>query len=694
MKSKKFSCEIAGRTLTAEFSNLAEQANGSVLLSYGETVVLATAVMAKTERAGINFFPLSVDYEEKFYAAGQILGSRFVRRESRPSEDAILVNRLIDRTIRPLFIDQGMKNDVQVIVTAFSIDDDNDPDVIAALAASLALSASDIPWDGPVSGVRVGFLNGNFVINPTYKERENSEMDVVVCGKSEKINMIEAGAKEASEAQLIEAFKKAIPEIEKINDFQRDVIKAVGKEKIKVVKKEISGEVLSLFKKDFLKRLEESLYLQNKTERTHALGDLKKEWMEAVKLELDEKFLREADDLYESKIDELVHINILKNDKRPDGRKLDEVRELFVKSSFLPRTHGSGIFYRGDTHILSVATLASPEAELLIEGMETRMKKRFMHHYNFPPFSVGETGMLRGPGRREIGHGALAEKALRYAIPDKKDFPYTIRVVSETLSSNGSSSMGSVCASTLAMLSAGVPMKAPVAGIAMGLMMKDEKNFKVLTDLQGPEDHHGDMDFKAAGTRDGVTALQMDVKVEGVTVEILEKTLEQAKEARMQILDVMAKEINAPAELSPYAPKITMLTIPKEKIGEVIGGGGRTINGIIDKTGVKIDIEEDGTVYVSGIIKSAVEEAVNIIKALTREFQVGEIAEGRVSRIFEFGAMVELSPKIEGLIHISKLSKTRVNRVTDVVQIGDSVEVEVISIDEQRRVNLRLIKKI
>lgn len=694
MKSKKFSMEIAGRTLTAEFSNLAEQANGSVLLSYGETVVFATVVMAKTERAGINFFPLSVDYEEKFYAAGQILGSRFIRRESRPSEDAILVNRLIDRTIRPLFVEKGMKNDIQVIVTAFSIDDDNDPDIAAVIAASLALGASDIPWNGPVSCVRIGFMNEEFVINPTYKERINSKMDIVVCGKNEKINMIEAGANEVSEETLIEAFKKTVPEIEKINDFQREVIKTIGKEKIKFEKKEISSELSVFFKKEFEKRLEEAIYLQSKTDRAHALGDLKKELMEAVKLELGEGFLKEADDLYENKIDELVHINILKNDKRPDLRKLDEVRELFVKSSFLPRTHGSGLFYRGDTHILSVATLGSPEAELLIEGMETRMKKRFMHHYNFPPFSVGETGMLRGPGRREIGHGALAEKALRYVIPDKKDFPYTIRVVSETLSSNGSSSMGSVCASTLAMLSAGVPLTAPVAGIAMGLMMNGEKNFKVLTDLQGPEDHHGDMDFKAAGTRRGVTALQMDVKVEGVTLEILEKALDQAKDARIKILDVMAKEINAPAELSPYAPKITMLTIPKEKIGEVIGGGGRTINGIIDKTGVKIDIEEDGTVYVSGIEKNAVEEAVNIIKALTREFQVGEIVEGKVSRIFEFGAMVELSPKIEGLIHISKLAKTRVNRVTDIVQIGDLVEVEIISIDEQRRVNLRLVKKL
>lgn len=685
--------EIAGRELTAEFSNLTEQANGSVLIRYGDTVVLATAVMSKNERFGINFFPLSVDYEEKFYAAGQILGSRFVRREARPSEDAILINRIIDRSVRPLF-DKKIKNDVQVIAMALSIDEDNDPDTPAVIAASLALAVSDIPWNGPISSCRVGLKNGEFIINPTYKERETLDFETLVCGKDNKINMIETEANEIPEEKVINGFEKAIHEIEKINEWQKDIIEKIGKEKIAIKTKEIPPKFYSLFTSNIEKRLENAIYLTDKQTRNSSLGEIKKEWIETVNTEFEGQFLTEADDLYEKKTDEIVHYNILKNEKRPDLRKIDELRELFAKTSVLPRTHGSAFFFRGETHILSVATLGAPGDELLIQGMETRTKKYFMHHYNFPPYSVGETGPMRGPGRREIGHGALAEKALRPIIPEKSEFPYTIRLVSETLSSNGSSSMAAVCASCLALMDAGVPVKNKVAGIAMGLMMEDEKNYKVLTDIQGPEDHYGDMDFKAAGTNKGLTAIQMDVKIEGVTIKILEKALTDARAARMKILEVMNTELKAPRpELSKYAPKIISFVIPPERIGEIIGSGGKNINAIIDKTGVKIDIEDDGTIYVSGENLESVKEAEGIIKEMIREFKVGERVKGKVVKIFEFGAMVSISPKQDGLIHISKLAPRRVNAVKDVLQMGDLVEAEVIEIDEQKRVNLKLMKK-
>lgn len=694
MKSEKFSMEIAGRELTAEFSNLTEQANGSVLVRYGDTVVLATAVMSKNERLGLNFFPLSVDYEEKFYAAGQILGSRFVRREARPSEDAILINRVIDRSVRPLF-DKNIKNDVQVIAVALSIDENNDPDIPAVIAASLALATSDIPWNGPISSCRIGYKNGEFIINPTYKERETLDFETLVCGKDGKINMIEAEANETSEEYIINGFEKAITEIEKINEWQKDIIEKKGKEKIVIKTKEVPTKFYSLFGNNNIeKQLEDAIYLQDKQTRNLRLGEIKKEWLELVNTDFEGQFLTEADDLYEKKIDEIVHYNILKNEKRPDLRKLTEIRKLYAETSVLPRTHGSALFFRGETHTLSVATLGAPGDELLIQGMETRTKKYFMHHYNFPPYSVGETGPMRGPGRREIGHGALAEKALRPIIPEKSEFPYTIRVVSETLSSNGSSSMAAVCASCLALMDAGAPIKNKVAGIAMGLMMEDEKNYKVLTDIQGPEDHHGDMDFKVAGTDKGLTAIQMDVKIEGVTIEILEKTLTDAKAARIKILEVMDAELKLPRpELSKYAPKIVSFSIPPERIGEVIGSGGKNINAIIDKTGVKIDIEDDGTIYVSGENLEAVKEAEGIIKEIVREFKTGEKVKGKVVKIFEFGAMVSISPKQDGLIHISKLAPYRVNTVKDIVNIGDSVEVEVIEIDEQGRINLKLVKK-
>lgn len=693
MKSEKFSIEFAGKTLTAEFSNLTEQANGSVVVQYGDTVVLSTAVMSKNERLGLNFFPLSVDYEEKFYAAGQILGSRFVRREARPSEDAILINRIIDRSIRPLF-NKKIKNDVQVIAVALSIDEDNDPDMPAVIAASLAIATSNIPWNGPISSCRIGFKEGEYIVNPSYKERETLDFETLVCGKDGKINMIETEANEIPEEKVVKAFEKAVTEIEKINEWQKEIIKKIGKKKMEITEKEIPAEFYSLFSENIEKKLEETIYEQDKTARNDNLYEVKKEWIELVKNTFNGELLTQADDLFDEKIDEIVHKNILKNDKRPDGRKTNELRDLFSKTSILPRTHGSALFFRGETHTLSVVTLGAPGDELLIQGMETRTKKRFLHHYNFPPYSVGETGPMRGPGRREIGHGALAEKALKPIIPDKDSFPYIIRIVSETLSSNGSSSMAAACASCLALMDAGVPVKNKVAGIAMGLMMENEKNYKVLTDIQGPEDHHGDMDFKAAGTDKGLTAIQMDVKIEGVTIEILEKTLEDAKIARMKILEVMNAELKSPRPaLSKYAPKIMSIQIPPERIGEVIGGGGKTINGIIEKTGAKINIEDDGTVYIAGETEESINEAAKIIRDITREFKVGEIVSGKVVKIFEFGAMVSISAKQDGLIHISKLAPHRVNTVKDVVNIGDMVEAEIIEIDDQKRVNLKLVKK-
>src|SRR3989344_3324082 len=515
MQSKKFTAEVGGRTLTAEFTDMAHQANGSCLITYGGTVILATAVQSKNAREGTDFFPLTVDYEEKFHAAGMILGSRFMRREGRASDEAILVSRLIDRGIRPLF-SQKTRNEVQVIILALSIDEDNDPDVFSILAASLALGTSNIPWGGPLGSVRIGKASGKFIINPTYKEREGAELEAVVCGKDGKVNMIEAGAKEVSESEMDEVLKLAVLEIDKQIDFQKKIISEIGVKKSEIKLAEAPADMRSAFSKKFSQKVAEALYIREKLNRYEALNALKREWMEICAEDFKETPKNIADSLFEDEINDIVHKDIIDppagKEKRPDGRKIDEIRPLFAKARILPRTHGSGVFYRGETHILSVATLGAPGDVQLIEGMEIRTKKRFMHHYNFPPFSVGEVKPMRGPVRRDIGHGALGERALLAVIPEATDFPYTIRVVSETLSSNGSSSMGSVTAASLALMDAGVPIKAPVSGAAMGLMMKDENHYKILTDIQGPEDHHGDMDFKVAGTKDGITAVQMDVK--------------------------------------------------------------------------------------------------------------------------------------------------------------------------------------
>lgn len=690
MQTKKYETQIAGKKLEIEFSDLALNANGSVLVRYGETAVFATATMSASPRTGIDFFPLSVDYEEKFYAAGQILGSRFMRREGKPSDEAVLNGRLIDRTLRPLF-DKKIRNEVHVVIMALSVDGENDPDVAGIIAASLAVATSDIPWGGPVSPLRIGLVDGKSVLNPTYSERENSSLDLVACAKEGKINMLEAGAREVPEEKIMKALEGAIEEFTKIEEFQKSIIAEVGKEKIKFEFPEEPKEMLELFEKHVLPRLSDYIYISKKPERNKRLGELKKEWMTSVKEQFAD-FMNEADALYEHAIDEIVHKNILESEKRPDHRKLDEIRALYADVGILKRNHGSAVFYRGETHILSVATLGAPGDVQLIEGMEIQAKKRFMHHYNFPPFSSGETGKMGAPKRREIGHGALAERALEAVIPPKEIFPYTIRLVSETMSSNGSTSMGSVCASTLSLMDAGVPIKEPVAGIAMGLMMsKDGKQFKVLTDIQGPEDHHGDMDFKAAGTKNGVTAVQMDVKVEGVTLEMLKRALEDALSARKKIMEVMLKAIAKPREsISPHAPKIITININPDKIRDVVGPGGKTINKIIDETGAEIDIEQTGEIFITGRNLESAERAAESVRALTREYEVGEEFTGKVSRIFEFGAMVEIGPKQEGLVHVSELAPHRVGKVRDVVNLGDEVPVRIISIDELGRVNLSI----
>ena len=690
MKKESYSLEIGHDKFTVEITPLAEQAHGRVLVRYVDTMVLATVVMAKKPREGGTYFPLMVDYEEKFYAAGKILGSRFIKRETRPSEEAVLVGRFIDRSIRPRF-NLRIRNDVQVIVTVLSIDEKNDPDVASLLAASLALSLSHIPWAGPVAGVRVGKIDGKLVVNPTFEDRKNSLVDCIVSGTESKINMIEAGAQEIPEAELVGALELAHTEIKRIIQFQKPIIAAHGAKKAQLILAEVPADLGKSLKKHFRERLEHALFERDKTIRQEKVDGLKEEWMTFAKQEHGDIFSSaDADYIFEEEVNDIVHKKLLEKGERPDGRKHDELRELSAEVGLLPRVHGSALFVRGQTQALSALTLGAPGEEQLIEGMEVRTKRRFMHHYNFPPYSVGEVRPMRGPGRREIGHGALAERSLAPIIPSKDEFPYTIRLVSEILSSNGSSSMASVCGSVLALMDAGVPIKKPAAGIAMGLMMNGD-DYKVLTDIQGPEDHHGDMDFKAAGTKDGITGIQMDVKIEGVTIDIIRDTLAQAREARMKILECMLQTLPAPRpELSPLAPRVVIIKINPEKIGALIGPGGKIINGLIELYGVTIDIDDDGSVFVTSTDAEMMERAVADIKKITKEIKPGELLEGRVSRIFGFGAMVEVAPKQDGLIHISELAPWRVDRVEDIVNLGDAVQVIVKDIDDQGRVNLSL----
>jgi polyribonucleotide nucleotidyltransferase len=623
--------ELNGKKLSAEFNDLVENASGSVILRYGATAVLATAVISKNAKEGAGFFPLTVDYEEKFYATGQILGSRYTRREGKPSDEAILSGRITDRTIRPLF-DQWIRHDIQVVLTILSLDQD-DPDTLGVIAASLALGVSKIPFHGPVSAVRIAKHKvDGFQINPTYVERDNEtyDLDLLACGKDGNINMIELGGDEAQESTIIEALKLASEQIEKINDWQKEVIAKIGVEKMIIPAPTMPESVIKLFAEKIEPKFEKSVMsgVPGK-EKIEALID---EWMEIAEKALSEEDFTFADKYIEDKVDELIHEQVLKFDKRADGRGVDELRPLFAKAGgFSPILHGSGIFYRGGTHVLSVLTLGGPKDAQVIEGMEDKQEaKKFMHHYNFPPYSVGETGRMGGTNRRMIGHGNLAEKALFPMIPKNSEFPYTIRLVSEALSSNGSTSMGSVCGSTLALMDGGVPIKRPVAGIASGLMSDGKGTYKVLTDIQGPEDHYGDMDFKVAGTTEGVTAIQMDVKVSGIPIPVLATAFEKAKAARYQILDVIKGAISEPRkDISENAPKILVVKILQDQIGGVIGSGGKTIKAIKEKTGAEIDIDDDGTVYLTGKNGSA-EKARDIVESMTHVTNLEKNSKGKL----------------------------------------------------------------
>lgn len=696
---EKYSLDIQGKELSILIDNFAEQANGSALIRFGETVLLATAVMSSQDKENLGFFPLTVDYEERYYAAGKIRGVRYTRREGRPPDEAILVSRLIDRSIRPRF-PKNIKREVQVILTCLSWDAQNDPDVFGLIGASCALSISDIPWNGPVAAVRVGRIDDKFVLNPAYEEREKSQFDLVLAGKKENgeivINMIEAGFDEVNEDLILEAVEFAKPWLAKICDFQEEIVAKIGKDKASIKTLEQNSELDNEIKQLLGDKLKGALFAKDKIERKRGVDFLKEEVAKAI----EQKFEGKSQyffDFFDREIDNIIHREALENEARVDGRKLDEIREIRTDAAILPRTHGSGFFSRGQTKSLSILTLGAPGDQQLLEGMEIVGKKRFMHHYNFPPYSVGEVRPLRGPGRRDIGHGILAEKALLPLIPNVEEFPYTIRIVSETLSSNGSSSMASVCASSLALMDAGVPIKRPVAGIAIGLIEDEKapgKNFKILADIQGPEDHHGDMDFKVAGTREGVTAIQMDVKIKGITSNILKEALQTGKKVRFQILDQIEKTLPAPrANLSKLAPRILTLQINPDKIREVIGPGGKVINEIINQTGAAIDIEQTGFIFITGETEESAQKALQWIENLTHEVKQGEQFEGIVKRIMDFGAFVEILPGQEGLIHISKLSKTRVNKVEDVVKIGDSVRVEVIEVDNLGRINLALKQK-
>src|SRR3989344_5007163 len=689
---KTYSLQLGERELIVELGRFAEQAHGSAAVRYGDTMVLATAVMNKVPKQGGDFFPLTCDYEEKFYAAGKISGSRFLKREGRPSEEAVLSGRLIDRSLRPRF-NQQIRNEVQVVTTILAFDGANDPDIPAMFGASLALSLSNIPWDGPIAGVRVGRIEGKLILNPTYEERKISDIDLLISGLSGHINMIEAGAKEVPENEMAEAIAWGHDEIKKLIDFQKKIIAEHPVVKAVVPLAEPSPELVAFMHEKIAAKLEEAMYANKSKAEKYALKDeIEAEWNALAKEKFGDTITPNSIEyVFHEAVNEIVHRELLENNRRPDGRRADELRPLSSDVGLIPHVHGSGMFQRGETQVLSVITLGAPSDEQMFDTMEGEFTKSFMHHYNFPPYSVGEVGRMGSGGRREIGHGALAERAMLPIIPPRDEFPYTIRVVSETLSSNGSSSMASVSASILALMDAGVPIKKMAAGIAMGLMMDAKGKYKVLTDIQGPEDYHGDMDFKAAGTKEGITALQMDVKIEGVTPQILQDALRQAHDARMKILDVMAQALPAPRpDLSPTAPRITSLKINPEKIRDLIGPGGKMINQIINETGAQIDVEDDGRVFVTAPDATANQEAVEWIKKITREILPGELLEGPVTRIFEFGAMVEVGPKQNGLIHISELAPYRVGSVTDIVNIGDIITVKVKNIDEQGRVNLSL----
>jgi polyribonucleotide nucleotidyltransferase len=679
-----FESEVGGRRLIIETGKLAGQADGAVTARYGDTVVLVTACISDEPREGVDFLPLTIDYEERLYAAGKIPGG-FIRREGRPSQEATLASRLTDRPLRPL-LPKAWRNDIQVIITVLSADQENDPDILAVIGGSAALSISPVPFYGPVSAVHVGYINGEMVLNPTLAQLEDSQLDLVVVSSKEAIVMIEAGANEAPEDIVLQGIEFGHQANQPIIHLQEQLQQAVGQPKVETPISEVNPEVLAEISPIADEKLVQALGQSEKSQREEELSELKKELVE----KLGEKF-PEADinTALDYKIRTAIRSNLLDKQKRIDGRSLTDVRPINCEVGLLPRTHGSALFTRGQTQVLTITTLGSVGKEQMLDGLGIEESKRFIHHYNFPPFSSGETRRIGSPGRREIGHGALAERAIEPVLPKAEDFPYTIRLVSEVLSSSGSTSMASVCAASLSLMDAGIPTKAAVAGIAMGLVTGEDGKYAVLTDIQGIEDNYGDMDFKIAGTANGITALQMDTKLKGISLEVVKQTLPQARQARLFILEKMQQTISTSRpELSKYAPRMYKISIDPDKIGAVIGTGGKTIRSIIEETKTTIDVDNDGTVIIGSANEEAARKAIDIIESLTKEVEVGAIYTGKVSRILNFGAMVEIAPGKEGLVHISELADHRVGKVEDEVKIGDEVTVKVIGIDDLGRVNL------
>ncbi len=680
-----YSMQLGGRTLTIEAGKIAKQANGSVLVRYGDTAVVVAVTGTKVPREGVDFFPLTVDFEEKMYAVGKIPGG-FIKREGRPSEAAILTSRLIDRPIRPMFPD-GYHNDVQIVATAVSVDQDNPPDMAAMIGASCALSISDIPFDGPIAGVRIGLINGEFIVNPNVEQTKTSELSLGVAGTKDAILMVEAGAKEVSEEVMLDAIWFAHDVIKDIVAFQEKIQAEIGKEKMEVPVYVPPAEIVEDIKAYGAEKLKAALMDADKLHREEMVSQVKKEIAEVF----NEKYPDNGKDVAyvtQKLIKTVVRRTISVDKIRPDGRQLDEVRPVTCEVGLLARPHGSSLFTRGQTQILNVLALAPLREVQIIDGLGVEDTKRYIHHYNFPPYSVGETKPLRSPGRREIGHGALAERALLPVIPSEEEFPYAIRLVSEVLESNGSSSMGSVCGSTLSLMDAGVPIKAPVSGVAMGLV-KDGDYFTILTDIQGLEDALGDMDFKVAGTEKGITAIQMDIKIDGINKEIFQQALAQAKKGRAFILGKMLEAISEPRkELSPYAPKITTININPDKIRDIIGPGGKMIKKIVEETGAKIDVDDSGKVFVAAVNSESAQKAIDIIEGIVAVAEVGKVYTGKVTRLMNFGAFVEILPGKEGLVHISQLSTERVEKVEDVVSVGDEIAVKVVEIDQKGRINL------
>lgn len=703
--------EFYGKQIKFEFGKVAKQANAACLVRCEDTVILVTATASQTPREGIDFFPLIVDVEEKMYAAGKIPGS-FFKREGKPSDKAILMARLIDRPLRPCF-PEGFRNDVQIIASPLSVDQVNPFDVLSLVGASAALTVSDIPFNGPVGAIRVGLVNGSFIVNPTFQELEQSDLDLVVAGNRQGILMVEAGAKQVPEEKILEALEFANEPIMKLIEIQEEIASKIGKPKMEVKLDEIDPEIEKRVTELTAEKVLKAIRITEKSEREQELEKIesemldiigpetKKEGLEVVDAqgnligyvyEPEQEKIRQAKIAFKKLVKKLMREMILDEGIRADGRKPDEIRPISIEVGILPRTHGSGLFTRGQTQVLTVCTLGTTSEEQILDGLDVEETKRYMHHYNFPPFSTGEVSPLRGPRRREIGHGALAERALVPVIPDEKEFPYTIRVVSEVLESNGSTSMASVCGSTLALMDAGVPIKAPVAGIAMGLISEGDR-YEVLTDILGMEDALGDMDFKVAGTQKGITALQLDNKIGGLKMEVLKDALERARRARLYILARMLDVISEPRkELSPFAPRVITLKIDASKIRDIIGPGGRTIHSIIDETGVQIDIQQDGTVYIFARDEMGGEKAKEIIENITREIKVGEQYVGRVTRLASFGAFVEILPGKEGLVHISKIAPRRIENIEDVFKVGDRVLVEVVEIDSLGRINLATVE--